>query len=259
MSRDTHVSSERCRCSWLVGTIWPPCCTELLVFLILCIERQCDLGIRIMCADKNERCSYRSPLSARYASSEMSFNFSEVKKFSTWRLLWVYLAKAEKVCTWSYYKEQVFPKVIWEEHVALAQLTNKVSVGYNGTPKFTPKTASFLRRSSPHLTHPSSTESHSPAQTASKSNQPICHSAPFGQTDQQTVPSLRMGKVGTCPRPTNLGGLLLSIIQKSINSKNILTFLSSQGRRSIEIFYWKHLLYWLTGTVWTNAPEIIVS
>ena len=40
---------------------------------------------------------YRSPLSDRYASPEMSYNYSELKKFSTWRLLWTYLAKAEKV------------------------------------------------------------------------------------------------------------------------------------------------------------------
>jgi len=46
-----------------------------------------------------ERSSYRSPFSARYASPDMSFNFSEMKKFSTWRRLWVYLAKAEKVRT----------------------------------------------------------------------------------------------------------------------------------------------------------------
>lgn len=50
-----------------------------------------------MCAANVERSSYRSPFSARYASPEMSYNFSELKKFSTWRQLWVYLAKAEKV------------------------------------------------------------------------------------------------------------------------------------------------------------------
>jgi len=37
------------------------------------------------------------------------------------------------------------PKVIWEERVALAQLCNKVAVGYNGTPKFTPKQPLPLR------------------------------------------------------------------------------------------------------------------
>jgi len=52
-----------------------------------------------MCSANDERSSYRSPFSARYASPEMSFNFSEMKKFSTWRQLWVYLAKAEKVWT----------------------------------------------------------------------------------------------------------------------------------------------------------------
>nr|XP_018903055.1 PREDICTED: adenylosuccinate lyase [Bemisia tabaci] len=39
---------------------------------------------------------YRSALSTRYASKEMQFNFSDFKKFTTWRRLWVYLAEAEK-------------------------------------------------------------------------------------------------------------------------------------------------------------------
>ena len=41
--------------------------------------------------------SYSSPLTSRYASKEMKFNFSPRKKFSTWRKLWLFLAKAEKV------------------------------------------------------------------------------------------------------------------------------------------------------------------
>ncbi|XP_060101399.1 adenylosuccinate lyase [Heteronotia binoei] len=39
---------------------------------------------------------YRSPLVSRYASPDMAFNFSERKKFGTWRRLWLYLAQAEK-------------------------------------------------------------------------------------------------------------------------------------------------------------------
>lgn len=39
---------------------------------------------------------YESPLSSRYASTEMKYNFSDAKKFSTWRQLWLYLADAEK-------------------------------------------------------------------------------------------------------------------------------------------------------------------
>ncbi|XP_076656788.1 adenylosuccinate lyase [Halictus rubicundus] len=38
---------------------------------------------------------YRSPLATRYVSKEMRYNFSDQHKFSTWRKLWIYLAKAE--------------------------------------------------------------------------------------------------------------------------------------------------------------------
>lgn len=46
---------------------------------------------------KEDYSSYRSPFTSRYASEEMQYNFSELKKFSTWRQLWYYLAKAQKV------------------------------------------------------------------------------------------------------------------------------------------------------------------
>ena len=39
--------------------------------------------------------TYESPLSSRYASDEMLYLFSADKKFSTWRRLWVALARAE--------------------------------------------------------------------------------------------------------------------------------------------------------------------
>ena len=39
--------------------------------------------------------NYESPLSSRYASREMQYLFSPDKKFSTWRRLWVALARAE--------------------------------------------------------------------------------------------------------------------------------------------------------------------
>lgn len=39
---------------------------------------------------------YEHPLVSRYASKEMSFIWSPQKKFSTWRKLWLELAKAEK-------------------------------------------------------------------------------------------------------------------------------------------------------------------
>ncbi|CAG7733507.1 unnamed protein product [Allacma fusca] len=43
------------------------------------------------------KATYQSALSTRYASEEMLYNFSELKKFSTWRKLWYNLAAAEKV------------------------------------------------------------------------------------------------------------------------------------------------------------------
>lgn len=40
--------------------------------------------------------AYRNPLGSRYASREMSFNWSPQKKHSTWRRLWVALAEVEQ-------------------------------------------------------------------------------------------------------------------------------------------------------------------
>ena len=42
-----------------------------------------------------DRTRYESPLSSRYASERMQYIFSPDKKFSTWRKLWVALARAE--------------------------------------------------------------------------------------------------------------------------------------------------------------------
>ena len=39
---------------------------------------------------------YQSPLTSRYASPEMAWNFSDDRKFQTWRQLWIALAKAEQ-------------------------------------------------------------------------------------------------------------------------------------------------------------------
>jgi adenylosuccinate lyase len=44
----------------------------------------------------SERTNYKSPLSTRYASEEMRRNFSDEKKFTTWRKLWIALAREER-------------------------------------------------------------------------------------------------------------------------------------------------------------------
>lgn len=43
-----------------------------------------------------EHAVYQNPLSTRYASKEMLENFSDQKKFTTWRQMWVNIAKAQK-------------------------------------------------------------------------------------------------------------------------------------------------------------------
>jgi len=43
----------------------------------------------------DDRSQYENPLTARYASAEMSAVWSPQRKFSTWRRLWVALAEAE--------------------------------------------------------------------------------------------------------------------------------------------------------------------
>ena len=50
---------------------------------------------------------YRDPLVERYASAEMAALFSPVKKFRTWRLLWIELARAESALGLPVTAEQV--------------------------------------------------------------------------------------------------------------------------------------------------------
>ncbi|MBR2969313.1 MAG: adenylosuccinate lyase, partial [Clostridia bacterium] len=56
--------------------------------------------------EKN-RDKYISPLSTRYASDEMQRVFSERFKFTTWRKLWVALAKAERALGLDITEEQI--------------------------------------------------------------------------------------------------------------------------------------------------------
>ena len=51
--------------------------------------------------------TYENPLITRYASKEMSENFSDDKKFKIWRLLWIVLAEAEMELGLPISKEQI--------------------------------------------------------------------------------------------------------------------------------------------------------
>ena len=51
--------------------------------------------------------TYESPLASRYASDEMLYLFSGDKKFTTWRRLWIALAKAERELGLNITQEQI--------------------------------------------------------------------------------------------------------------------------------------------------------
>lgn len=53
-------------------------------------------GNEVNGVSSEDRDTYKSPLAERYASREMSANFSDKKKFSTWRRLWLALAESEQ-------------------------------------------------------------------------------------------------------------------------------------------------------------------
>ena len=51
--------------------------------------------------------NYQSPLSERYASEAMRSNFSDRRKFTTWRKLWIVLAECQKELGLSITDEQL--------------------------------------------------------------------------------------------------------------------------------------------------------
>ncbi|XP_025097171.1 adenylosuccinate lyase-like [Pomacea canaliculata] len=53
-------------------------------------------SVREVQEDYREHVNYRTPLVTRYASPAMARNFGDVKKFTTWRQLWLWLAQAQK-------------------------------------------------------------------------------------------------------------------------------------------------------------------
>jgi adenylosuccinate lyase len=64
-----------------------------------------------------DRSQYVNPLVDRYASREMSRNFSDERKFRTWRRLWVALAEAEKELGLDISEEQIAELKAHEEDI----------------------------------------------------------------------------------------------------------------------------------------------
>lgn len=60
---------------------------------------------------------YESPLNSRYASNEMKYLFSEEKKFTTWRKLWIALAKAEKELGLNISDEQIQELIKFQNNI----------------------------------------------------------------------------------------------------------------------------------------------
>jgi len=64
--------------------------------------------------------SYESPLNSRYASKQMQYIFSPDKKFTTWRLLWIALAEAEKELGLDITQEQIDDLKVHKEDIDYA-------------------------------------------------------------------------------------------------------------------------------------------
>ena len=68
----------------------------------------------------NNKDSYISPLSTRYASAEMQHIFSENFKFRTWRRLWIALARAEQALGLDITDEQIAEMEAHKDDIAYA-------------------------------------------------------------------------------------------------------------------------------------------
>ena len=70
--------------------------------------------------------TYESPLASRYASDEMLYIFSPDKKFSTWRRLWIALARAEKELGLTQITDEMIAEM--EAHI------DDINYGWNDAP-----------------------------------------------------------------------------------------------------------------------------
>jgi len=91
-------------------------------------------------------------------------------------------------CGKRWWELQALPKVIWEERFALAQLCNKVPIGYNGTPQIHPQNCRFpFDDHHPHLIHHYSTDrTHHPKRHPDPISRFVTVHFPDTQTDRPT-------------------------------------------------------------------------
>ena len=90
----THSLSNDCIIVYFQTAEWSHVVSVVRCFVRLDLYFQVKVSLKMA---NDEFSNYRSPFSTRYASKEMQYNFSDKKKFTTWRMLWVILAEAEKV------------------------------------------------------------------------------------------------------------------------------------------------------------------
>ena len=66
---------------------------------------------------------YHSPFDGRYTSPEINQIFSDDRKFSTWRRLWIALAKAEKTLGLNITDEQIAEMEQYVNNINMMSLT----------------------------------------------------------------------------------------------------------------------------------------
>ncbi|OXU25708.1 hypothetical protein TSAR_014137 [Trichomalopsis sarcophagae] len=172
-------------------------------------------------AENSEFCDYRSPLATRYASKEMRFNFSDQNKFSTWRKLWIYLAKAEMVLFFLIKIFKSFEIILLIEECGYCDENGKITI-----------TTKQIQTEKKNLKRPSQNFKTSTAQAA-KNVQAVNHAHVISQKDftnrfiynkiQSCDKNQRLCKVELCNKSYYVGQPIDYNVQRFDMNQNICT------------------------------------